>query len=77
MQRRWIKLNDRLNNLTRRMEKLEDSITRSLNSEWKCSECGAKGKVAVRFKCTACDDESWWGYHKDQDEEEENEEEED
>lgn len=61
-----------------RVEKFEGSVASDLNSEWKCPECGAKGKVAVRFQCTACKDKSWLGYWpKDEDEEEEDEEDED
>ena len=43
-----------LNNLKDRVEKLGDSVANSLNSEWKCPECGAKGRVGVRIICTAC-----------------------
>jgi hypothetical protein len=67
-------LNDGLDALQERIEKLEESVASDLNSEWQCPECGAKGKVAVRFQCTACKDESWFGYWpKDEDEDEDEE----
>jgi len=28
-----------------------------------CCDCGAKGLVAVKVKCTRCDRETWWGWH--------------
>jgi len=33
----------------------------NLKNQYEC-ECGSKGLVAFRFKCTACDKESWWGW---------------
>jgi hypothetical protein len=26
-----------------------------------CTKCGAKGSVAVKYMCTQCNEESWWG----------------
>ena len=33
----------------------------SLKNQYEC-ECGSKGMVAFRFKCTNCDKENWWGW---------------
>jgi len=35
---------------------------RNLRERFVCSSCGEKGYVAVKIKCTKCDEESWWGW---------------
>ncbi|MBA7618372.1 hypothetical protein ES703_25697 [subsurface metagenome] len=48
--------------LCERVSKLEGFCATTLTDAWECPACKVVGKVAVRFKCTACEHENWMGY---------------
>jgi hypothetical protein len=58
-------LNDGLDALQERIEKLEESVASRLNREWTCQKCGVKGRVAISVLCTACKTEYWSGFIHD------------
>jgi hypothetical protein len=41
---------------------LDNTPTHNLRNRF-CCDCGAKGLVAVKVKCTRCGAEDWWGWH--------------
>jgi len=41
--------------------RLQGTPALGLKHRFKC-DCGASGLVAVRFQCTKCGSESWWGW---------------
>lgn len=62
-------LEERLAALSRSVEKrlaaLEEKMAGNLVAgleDQVCDDCKAKGKTAVKFKCTSCGRESWWGF---------------
>lgn len=54
-----------LKEINETIEKLIDQITTPTMfdrlMQYKCEKCGARGKVAIPFKCTNCGEEGWWG----------------
>lgn len=50
----------------RKIVKLERSFDNlpilNVHDRFKCPECGARGLVAVKIRCTKCGSEMWWGY---------------
>lgn len=55
------------NEVMYRIEENIGKLTRipiwNLYDNFVCSQCGANHLIAVRFKCTKCGREDWWGYH--------------
>ena len=43
-------------------DRLREIPISNLYRDFKCSLCGSKHLVAVKFKCTKCGYEGWWGY---------------
>lgn len=57
----WEKIGD----LDTEIDELNTKIVNNPISNIKnhyCKTCGTKGKVAIRFQCTECKEESFWGW---------------
>lgn len=51
-----------LYDLHQKVENLQHIPIENLYRDYECGNCHSKHLVAVRFKCTQCDKESWYGY---------------
>jgi predicted transcriptional regulator len=43
--------------------KLDHLPIKNIYDDCVCSHCGSKYLIAIKYKCTRCDTEGWWGYH--------------
>ncbi len=48
--------------LERVLQALSGTAGYRLRETFECSSCGQKGHVAVKVKCTNCENEMWWGW---------------
>ena len=58
--------------MSEQMEEICDNLRFSLGygaaKIFRCSECDAKGTVAIHVKCTQCGEENWMGWWPEDDE---------
>ena len=58
--------------MSEQMEEICDNLRFSLGygatKIFRCSECDAKGTVAIHVKCTQCGEENWMGCWPEDDE---------
>ena len=43
-------------------EKLRSTPVYDIGESFQCNVCGSHGLVAIRVKCTGCEQENWWGW---------------
>ena len=41
---------------------LRNTLGYDIKKNFKCDSCGADGAVALRIRCTHCENENWWGW---------------
>lgn len=47
----------------KRITKLERMPITNLYDDFVCNHCGSRHLIAIKYKCTRCGKEGWWGYH--------------
>jgi hypothetical protein len=52
--------------ITGQIERIQIGLSNTpdynLRAEFECENCGSKGTVATRQRCTQCEKEGWWGW---------------
>lgn len=51
-----------INKLKEDYHGVEKILSMGLYERFKCEKCDARHLIAIKYKCTNCDSEGWWGY---------------